>query len=71
MTAFSGEDALLSRALKDLETAFAATAGDWRDATREDFARMHLEPIAARTREAEKALAQLAALVQEAERRCR
>ena len=71
MTAFSGDDALLSRALKDLEAAVAATAGDWRDSTREDFARTHLEPIAARTREAGKALAQLATLVQEAERRCR
>ena len=65
------DDGPLEQALRDLHQAWNATAEGWRDRARDEFGRLHLDPIDIRTREATRTLSALAALVEEARRQCR
>jgi hypothetical protein len=70
MPAAGGDDAVLEKALQDLQQAFRSTGEAWRDQTRDDFARQHLDPLTGRVRETSRALAQLNHLIAEARRAC-
>lgn len=65
------DDGPLEQALRDLRRAWDATADGWRDRARDDYGRLHHEPIEIRTREAARTLGALATLVEEAKRQCR
>ena len=70
MPNFSGDEALIERALKDLQTAWAATADGWRDQARSDFEREHLVEIEDRLREAARAMRQIQTILREAITAC-
>ena len=61
---------LIEKTLKDLQTAWAATADGWRDQARPNFEREHLDEIEARLREAGRAMRQIQTILREAITAC-
>ncbi len=70
MSGPSGEDASLDGAVRELLEAWRATSDSWRDAARSEIDRLHIDPIGDRARHAARALGELAALCDDAIRRC-
>jgi hypothetical protein len=64
------DEAALERAVRDLLDAWAVAGDAWRDGTREEFDRDHLQGLHWRGRHAMKAVAELSQLCSEALRRC-
>ncbi len=70
MPSLSNADALIEKAVKDLDHAWDASAETWRDQARTDFATLHLEPLEARARQAAGAIRRMDTLLREAIRQC-
>lgn len=71
MPGVMGDDALIAEALRRLGQAWSATADGWRDQAREEFARLHLDGIEQRAREAARAIKRVETLIAEVDRQCR
>jgi hypothetical protein len=41
----SGNDAILAKALEDMEQRWTSTAGNWRDRARDEFEKKHLDEL--------------------------
>ena len=70
MPKLSGDEAVIERAVKDLQAAWSATADGWRDQARPDFEHQHLVEIEVRLREAGRAMRQIHAILREAITAC-
>ena len=70
MPSVSSDDAVLERLRQELRVAWAATAEDWRDQTRDDFHAEHLAEIERRVDESARAIRQLQNLVRDTVRAC-
>lgn len=70
MPALTCDDALVEKALKDLQVAWDGTAESWRDQARTDFATDHLDPLITRAREAAVAMRRMDTLLRDAVQQC-
>ena len=70
MSATGANSAVLSGALKDLNTHWEMTESGWRDAAREKFDTEYLEPLRLAVRTASNSMIQIEQLLNQVRREC-
>jgi len=66
----SGNDAILAKALEDMEQQWQSTAGAWRDKARDDFEKKHLDELRNAVQAARHAMNNIEEMLRQVIREC-